>query len=129
MFKSLFHYDPKTDPVYQIQKGTGLNKAEAVIAHNILKQMGIESGKAVKMFMNIKEQPFHSPFLMKEMDKAVERIIAAIQHNEKIIFHGDYDADGVTTTALFVKGMIKGKPSFYRYNPRPEKCFFLCILH
>lgn len=104
VFESLFHYDPKTDPVYQIQK-TGLNKAEAVIAHNILKQMGIESGKAVKTFMNIKEQPFHSPFLIKEMDKAVERIITAVQHNQKIIFHGDYDADGVTTTALFVKGM------------------------
>src|SRR5690606_10712186 len=51
----------------------------------------------------------HDPFLMKDMDKAVERLIAAMEREEKILIYGDYDVDGTTSVALFY-GFIK---SFY----------------
>lgn len=43
---------------------------------------------------------FSDPFLMKDMDKAVERITTAVENGEKICVYGDYDADGVTSTSL-----------------------------
>jgi single-stranded-DNA-specific exonuclease len=44
----------------------------------------------------------HSPYLLPDMDKAVQRVIRAIQNDEKIIVFGDYDVDGVTSTALMI---------------------------
>jgi single-stranded-DNA-specific exonuclease len=43
----------------------------------------------------------HDPFLMKDMDKAVERLVEAIYNHEKIVVYGDYDVDGTTSVALF----------------------------
>ena len=45
----------------------------------------------------------HNPFLMKDMEKAVHRVIRAIQRKEKIIVFGDYDADGITSIAVMLK--------------------------
>jgi single-stranded-DNA-specific exonuclease len=45
----------------------------------------------------------HNPFLMKDMDKAVYRVIQAIQRKEKIVVFGDYDADGITSIAVMLK--------------------------
>lgn len=51
----------------------------------------------------------HNPFLMKDMDKAVHRVIQAIQRKEKIVVFGDYDADGITSIAVmlrFFRGLL-----------------------
>ena len=45
----------------------------------------------------------HNPFLMKDMEKAVHRVIQAIQRKEKIVVFGDYDADGITSIAIMLK--------------------------
>lgn len=49
--------------------------------------------------------PEYDPFLMKDMSMGVARIADAIQNNERIMVEGDYDADGVTSTATFVMGL------------------------
>lgn len=60
---------------------------------------GITKEKDVINFLQ-ENKDFSDPFLMKDMDKAVERITTAVENGEKICVYGDYDADGVTSTSL-----------------------------
>lgn len=65
----------------------------------ILTQRGISNFDEAKDFFRPKLSQLYSPWLMKDMDKAVERIEQAITHNEKILIYGDYDVDGTTSVA------------------------------
>ncbi len=65
----------------------------------ILAQRGIETYDQAKQFFRPQLTDLHDPFLMKDMDKAVERIIDAFSSNEKILVFGDYDVDGTTAVA------------------------------
>ena len=69
------------------------------IAH-LLVQRGIETFEEAKAFFRPKIEDLHHPFLMKDMDKAVERIERALATNERILVYGDYDVDGTTSVAL-----------------------------
>lgn len=60
---------------------------------------GITKEEDVINFLQ-ENKDFSNPFLMKDMDKAVERITTAVENGEKICVYGDYDADGVTSTSL-----------------------------
>ena len=60
---------------------------------------GITKEEDVINFLQ-ENKDFSDPFLMKDMDKAVERITTAVENGEKICVYGDYDADGVTSTSL-----------------------------
>jgi single-stranded-DNA-specific exonuclease len=60
---------------------------------------GITQEEDVINFLQ-ENKDFSDPFLMKDMDKAVERITTAVENGEKICVYGDYDADGVTSTSL-----------------------------
>lgn len=66
----------------------------------ILVQRGIDSFDKARDFFRPQMAHLHDPFLMKDMDKAVSRIDAALQNGEKIIVYGDYDVDGTTSVAL-----------------------------
>jgi single-stranded-DNA-specific exonuclease len=67
---------------------------------NLLVQRGIESCEQAEKFFDPKLSDLHDPFLMKDMDKAVERIATAVARGEKIMVYGDYDVDGTTAVAL-----------------------------
>ena len=54
----------------------------------------------ITKYLNPTRNDFYDPFLMPDMDKAIDRICLAIQNNEKIIIYGDYDADGITSTTI-----------------------------
>ena len=69
------------------------------IAH-LLVQRGIETFEEAKAFFRPKIEDLHNPFLMKDMDKAVERLERALATNERILVYGDYDVDGTTSVAL-----------------------------
>lgn len=71
------------------------------ITVQLLKNRGIESQEAVDQFLNpdyLQDQ--HDPYLFRDMEKAVARIDEALEKNEKIVIHGDYDADGVCGSSV-----------------------------
>jgi len=67
---------------------------------NLLVQRGIDSFDSAKKFFRPTLSMLHDPYLMKDMDKAIERIETAIKSKEKILVYGDYDVDGTTAVAL-----------------------------
>ena len=73
----------------------------------ILIQRGIETYEKAKDFFRPSLDDLHSSWLMKDMDKAVERINTAINNNEKILVFGDYDVDGTTSVASMYQFLKK----------------------
>jgi single-stranded-DNA-specific exonuclease len=74
-------------------------QVDEVVA-TLLLQRGIETYEDAKTFFRPSLTHLHNPFLMKEMDKAVERIEKALSNNENILVFGDYDVDGTSSVAL-----------------------------
>jgi len=66
----------------------------------ILVQRGITNFDLAKEFFRPDINNLHDPFLMKDMDRAVERLIQAKENNEQVLIYGDYDVDGTTSVAL-----------------------------
>lgn len=66
----------------------------------ILVERGIWSFDDARAYFRPEMAKLHDPFLMKDMDKAIERIDTALNSNEKILIYGDYDVDGTTSVAL-----------------------------
>ncbi|MCH8028591.1 MAG: single-stranded-DNA-specific exonuclease RecJ [Candidatus Dadabacteria bacterium] len=96
-----------------------LSKALGIspITSQVLINRGIENEAEAELYLKSTLFDLPSPFLLKDMDKAVNRIMQAIERGEKIAVYGDYDVDGVTSTALlyhFLKGF--GALAMY-YNP------------
>ncbi len=75
----------------------------------LLSQRGVSSFDEAKSFFRPSLDQLHDPFLMKDMDKAVNRLSEAIGNEEKILVYGDYDVDGTTSVATFY-GFLR---SFY----------------
>lgn len=67
---------------------------------NLLVQRGVRSFEEAKHFFRPLIEHLHDPFLMKDMDKAIERIEQAMARQEKILIFGDYDVDGTTAVSL-----------------------------
>ncbi|MFV0505533.1 MAG: single-stranded-DNA-specific exonuclease RecJ [Bacteroidales bacterium] len=84
---------------------------------NILTQRGITSPQEARQFFNPKLKDLHDPFLMKDMDKAVERINKAINNQEKIMIYGDYDVDGTTSVAMVYSFLKKYIDDIEYYIP------------
>ncbi|MDF2891373.1 MAG: exonuclease RecJ [Clostridia bacterium] len=78
---------------------------------------GLDNIEKVKRFMDADIHDMYDPFLMTDMDKAVERILQAIEENEKICIYGDYDVDGITSTALCVNTLRKLEADVMYYIP------------
>ncbi|MFJ7681422.1 single-stranded-DNA-specific exonuclease RecJ [Peribacillus butanolivorans] len=73
----------------------------------LLVNRGLDTIESARSFLFVKNQTFHDPFLLKDMDKAVYRIKEAIQNGEKIRVFGDYDADGVTSTTVMMTTLTR----------------------
>ena len=70
---------------------------------NLLVQRGIDTVEKAERFFDPQLAYLHDPFLMKDMDRAVERVEQALERNERIMVYGDYDVDGTTAVALVYK--------------------------
>jgi single-stranded-DNA-specific exonuclease len=75
----------------------------STVLTNLLVQRGIDTVEKAKKFFSPALCDLHDPFLMKDMDKAVERIEKAVKAGEKVMIYGDYDVDGTTAVALVYK--------------------------
>ncbi len=91
-------YKPAGDEetVSKLSRELNINKTLA----NLLVQRGISSFDEARNFFRPSLDSLHDPFLMLNMEKAVERISKAISNNEHILIYGDYDVDGTTAVAL-----------------------------
>lgn len=69
----------------------------------MLAQRGLSTFEEARKFFRPSLQELHDPYLMKDMDKAVARVIQAFDNNEKILVFGDYDVDGTTSVASMTK--------------------------
>ncbi|MCM3442004.1 single-stranded-DNA-specific exonuclease RecJ [Metabacillus halosaccharovorans] len=94
------------------------NLSVTPLVASLLVNRGINSVEAAQEFLDTDSQTFHDPFLLKDMDKAVQRIQKAIHNNEHILVYGDYDADGVSSTTVLLTTLRKlgAKADFYIPN-------------
>ncbi len=83
---------------------------------NLLIQRGIDSVERANKFFEPRLSDLHDPFLMKDMERAVERVERAVRDGERIMVYGDYDVDGCTAVALvyrFLRHIGHRNLSFY----------------
>ena len=102
---------PESEIVERLSKELNINRRLATL----LAQRKITDYTQAKNFFRPKLSDLHDPFLMKDMDKAVDRILTAVYKGEKIIVYGDYDVDGTTAVSIvynFLKHIHK-KVEFY----------------
>lgn len=99
------------EEVTQLSEALNINKRLS----SLLIQRGVNTYDEAKNFFRPSLEHLHDPFLMKDMDKAIERIILAHKKGEKIVVYGDYDVDGTTAVSLvysFIRRFHK-KIEFY----------------
>jgi len=94
---------PSDEEIKKLQKEIPSLSRDAII---LLLNRGVKNFEGAKTFFNPKLSQIHDPFLMKDMDTAVDRLSEAFFQKEKIMLYGDYDVDGtcsVSMTYLFLK--------------------------
>ena len=91
-------------------------QVDEIIA-TLLVQRGVETYEQAKTFFRPTLADLHDPYLMKDMDKAVNRIEKAIQNNENILVFGDYDVDGTTAVSLVSSYLRSFYPNVATYIP------------
>nr|WP_298792514.1 single-stranded-DNA-specific exonuclease RecJ [uncultured Allomuricauda sp.] len=106
---------PKPTPE-NIERLSAELKVDSTVVQLLL-QRGITTYEEARNFFRPELSHLHDPFLMKDMDKAVERIDAAIDNNENILVYGDYDVDGTTAVALLSSFLEENYPNVATYIP------------
>ncbi len=92
-------YDKDQEMVKKVQEDFGLSRLLSTIIVN----KGLKTKEEIEVFLNPTRKDFHDPYLMPDMKIAVDRIINAIEKQEKVIIYGDYDVDGITSITVLKK--------------------------
>lgn len=91
-----FHDPVNEEAVAELQESLGVDQ----ILASLLLQRGITNFEEAKTFFRPSLEQLHDPYLMKDMEKAVSRIVEALEEEQNILVYGDYDVDGTTAVAL-----------------------------
>ncbi len=92
----IFGNEERDTAVRSLAKELDVSPLFAVLLYN----RGYTTAEKAESFLHFEETDFYDPFLMADMDKAVKRILSAVDNGEKIYIYGDYDVDGVTSVSL-----------------------------
>lgn len=106
-------YEVDENKVKDLARKYSLSKLLA----KILVNRNIIEDEEVNIFLNPTRRDFYNPFLMPDMEKAVDRIIKAIKTHEKIMIFGDYDVDGITSITVLKKFLIDRGAHVSQYIP------------
>ena len=98
-----WNYTPPADTQANAAKDLGEKLGISPILASLLIRRGITTESAAKRFFRPQLADLINPFLMKDMDAAVDRLNDAMGHKERILVYGDYDVDGCTAVALVYK--------------------------
>lgn len=99
MNKKWEYYEVNEERVNEISEKFNISKLLA----KILVNRDIVEDEKIKVFLEPTRNDFYNPFLMPDMEKAVDRIIKAINNKEKVMIYGDYDVDGITSITVLKK--------------------------
>ena len=105
----------QADPA-KVEKLSAEVGIDRVLAELLVKR-GVETFEQARSFFRPSLDDLHDPFLMKDMDVAVERLHKAITSGEKILVYGDYDVDGTTAVALVFSYIRRFTPNVDFYIP------------
>ena len=124
--KWILHQPVDKQQVNEIVKVLNIDENLATL----LVQRGITNYEEAKTFFRPSLSQLHDPFLMKDMDKAVERVLRAINEGEKVLIYGDYDVDGTTAVAVvytYLKPFFKKKKIEFYIPDRYEEGYGISI--
>lgn len=102
-----------TTSTQELEDKLGLNKELVELLH----QRGVTTFEEAQTFFRPQLEHIHDPFLMKDMDEAVKRVLTAFEKEEKILVYGDYDVDGTTAVSLMYTFLIKHYSNVEFYIP------------
>jgi len=102
MNKEWHIYEADEKEVSRIEEKYKINNLLA----RILVNRNITQDDKIRLFLEPTRNDFYNPYLIKDMENAVERIIKAIEEKEKVIIYGDYDVDGITSITV-LKSFLK----------------------
>lgn len=89
-------YENDEERIKELQEKYQINPLLATILVN----RDIIEPEEIRLFLEPTRKDFHNPFLITDMEKAVKRIIQAIEKKEKVTIYGDYDVDGITSITV-----------------------------
>ena len=101
-------YQVNEKEIEELQEKYKINKLLATILSN----RGIVKENQIEKFLEPKRNDFYDPYGMPDMKITVERIIKAIENNEKTIIYGDYDVDGITSVTV-LKSFLEERGLLY----------------
>ena len=96
--KYIFDEADNDREVRECAEALGVSEVFAVLLRN----RGYRTADEARRFLHFETADFHNPFLLNDIEKAVDRIMEAVAKGEKICVYGDYDVDGVTSVSMLL---------------------------
>jgi single-stranded-DNA-specific exonuclease len=113
MTRWIYKFHPEPQAIESLRTSLGVDN----IIATLLLQRGLSNFEEAKAFFRPSLEQLHSPFLMKDMEAAIERIQTALELDQRIMVYGDYDVDGTTAVALVFQFLSKLTQNIEYYIP------------